>query len=70
MVAFAQLGENVVVKPLFGAEGRGLLRIDDENLAWRTFRTLARQAAVLAQGHAELLCVLVNAGHLYLEEAP
>ena len=31
---------------------------------------LARQAAVLAQGHAELLCVLVNAGHLYLEEAP
>ena len=31
---------------------------------------LARDAAALAQGHAQLLCALVNAGHLYLEEAP
>jgi 50S ribosomal protein L16 3-hydroxylase len=32
--------------------------------------TLARDAAALAQGQAVLLCALVNAGHLYLEEAP
>ena len=31
---------------------------------------LARDADALAQGHAQLLCALVNAGHLYLEEAP
>ncbi|MFV1964907.1 MAG: RimK family alpha-L-glutamate ligase [Pirellulaceae bacterium] len=45
--AFVELGGDVVVKPLFGGEGRGLLRVGDENLAWRTFQTLARLDAVL-----------------------
>jgi ribosomal protein S6--L-glutamate ligase len=34
---FAALGGDVVVKPLFGSEGRGLVRISDPELAWRTF---------------------------------
>jgi ribosomal protein S6--L-glutamate ligase len=45
--AFEQLGGDVVIKPLFGSEGRGMMRIDDPELAWRTFRTLERQQAVL-----------------------
>ena len=45
--AFDALGGDVVVKPLFGSEGRGMLRIDDVELAWRTFRTLERTGAVL-----------------------
>lgn len=44
---FAALGGDVVVKPLFGSEGRGMLRIFDEELAWRTFRTLERTGAVI-----------------------
>jgi ribosomal protein S6--L-glutamate ligase len=45
--AFSALGGDVVVKPLFGSEGRGMLRISDPELAWRTFRTLERTGAVL-----------------------
>jgi ribosomal protein S6--L-glutamate ligase len=45
--AFAALGGDVVVKPLFGSEGRGMQRISDPELAWRTFRTLERTGAVL-----------------------
>src|SRR5207245_11574521 len=45
--AFTTLGGDVVVKPLFGAEGRGLMRVADPELAWRTFRTLERSQAVL-----------------------
>ena len=44
---FEVLGCDVVVKPLFGSEGRGLLRISDKELAWRTFHTLERLSAVL-----------------------
>ncbi|MFQ3650002.1 MAG: RimK family alpha-L-glutamate ligase [Gemmataceae bacterium] len=44
---FAALGGDVVVKPLFGSEGRGMLRVSDPDLAWRTFRTLERTGAVL-----------------------
>jgi tetrahydromethanopterin:alpha-L-glutamate ligase len=44
---FEALGGDVVVKPLFGSEGRGLLRISDRELAWRTFHTLERLSAVL-----------------------
>jgi ribosomal protein S6--L-glutamate ligase len=36
-----------VVKPLFGAEGRGMVRVADPDLAWRTFRTLERLQSVL-----------------------
>ncbi len=45
--AFARLGGDVVVKPLFGSEGRGILRVSDPDLALRTFRTLERIDAVL-----------------------
>jgi ribosomal protein S6--L-glutamate ligase len=45
--AFARLGGDVVVKPIFGSEGRGMMRVADAELAWRTFRTLERQQAVL-----------------------
>ena len=45
--AFARLGGDVVVKPIFGSEGRGILRVSDPDLALRTFRTLERLQAVL-----------------------
>jgi ribosomal protein S6--L-glutamate ligase len=45
--AFAALGLDVVVKPLFGSEGRGMIRINDPEVAWRTFHTLERLQAVL-----------------------
>jgi RimK family alpha-L-glutamate ligase len=45
--AFAALGGDVVVKPLFGSEGRGMVRVSDPEMAWRTFRTLERMQSVL-----------------------
>jgi ribosomal protein S6--L-glutamate ligase len=45
--AFEALGGDVVVKPLFGSEGRGMVRISDPEMAWRTFRTLERTQCVL-----------------------
>ena len=45
--AFAELGGDVVVKPLFGSEGRGMVRVSDPELAWRTFRAIERTDAVL-----------------------
>jgi ribosomal protein S6--L-glutamate ligase len=47
MQAFAELGGDVVVKPLFGSEGRGITRLQDENLALRAFRMLEQLGAVL-----------------------
>jgi ribosomal protein S6--L-glutamate ligase len=47
MEALAQLGGDIVAKPLFGSEGRGMVRIDDADIAWRTFRTLERTDCVL-----------------------
>jgi len=47
MEAFDALGGDVVVKPLFGAEGRGIVRVSDPDLAFRTFRTLERIQSVL-----------------------
>lgn len=47
IAAFEMLGGDVVVKPLFGSEGRGILRVSDPDLAHRTFRTLSRLQAVL-----------------------
>jgi len=45
--AFQRLGGDVVVKPLFGSEGRGMVRVADAEIAWRTFRTLERTQSVL-----------------------
>jgi ribosomal protein S6--L-glutamate ligase len=47
LAAFDSLGGDVVVKPLFGSEGRGLMRISDRELAWRAFNTLERLGSVL-----------------------
>lgn len=38
--AFKQLGGDCVVKPVFGGEGRGVMRVQEEELAWYTFSTL------------------------------
>jgi tetrahydromethanopterin:alpha-L-glutamate ligase len=47
LAAFDALGGDVVVKPLFGSEGRGLIRISDKELAWRTFHALERLGAIV-----------------------
>jgi len=47
MEAFQTLGGDVVVKPIFGSEGRGIIRVSDPELALRTFRTLERIQAIL-----------------------
>ena len=45
--SFAALGGDVVVKPLFGGEGRGITRVDDEAIAQRVFKTLEQIGAVI-----------------------
>jgi len=45
--AFDSLGRDVVVKPLFGSEGRGITRITDVDLALRAFRMLEQLGAVI-----------------------
>jgi len=47
MAAFSLLGGDIVLKPLFGGEGRGVTRINDEAIALRVFKTLAPLGAVL-----------------------
>ena len=47
LLAFDQLGGDVVVKPLFGSEGRGIVRVSDPDLALRTFRTIERTQSIL-----------------------
>jgi ribosomal protein S6--L-glutamate ligase len=49
LAAFASLGGDVVVKPLFGAEGRGIARLADEALAQRAFSLLVQLGAVIYQ---------------------
>ncbi len=39
MLAFQEMGD-VIVKPLFGSEGKGMLRVNDEDTAYRLFRHL------------------------------
>jgi ribosomal protein S6--L-glutamate ligase len=47
--AFEQLGSDVVLKPLFGSEGRGMVRLTDPETAWRTFHVLERTGQVIYQ---------------------
>lgn len=47
MDAWEELGRDVLVKPLFGSEGRGIVRVTEEELAVRVFRTLTRIGSVL-----------------------
>ena len=44
--AFAELGGDVIVKPLFGSMGNGLVRIEDPDVAMRVFRALELERAV------------------------
>jgi ribosomal protein S6--L-glutamate ligase len=47
LLDFEALGRDVVVKPLFGSEGRGMFRISDPELARRAFLALERSGAVI-----------------------
>jgi ribosomal protein S6--L-glutamate ligase len=47
MNAFETLGRDVVVKPIFGGEGRGIMRVESEALALRVFNSLDTLASVL-----------------------
>lgn len=54
MSTFGLLGQDVVVKPLFGSEGRGMIHLTDSEIAWRTFKTLERiQAVIYLQKYIE-----------------
>jgi RimK family alpha-L-glutamate ligase len=46
MQAFDRLGGDVVVKPLFGAMGNGIVRVEDRDLAHRVFRALELERTV------------------------
>ena len=47
MHSFESLGSEVVVKPLFGGEGRGIARLTDPAIALRTFKMLEQLGAVI-----------------------
>ena len=44
--AFEELGGDVIVKPLFGAMGAGMTRVDDADVAHRVFHALELERAV------------------------
>jgi RimK family alpha-L-glutamate ligase len=46
MRAFERLGGDIVVKPLFGAMGSGIVRIEDRDVAHRVFRALELERTV------------------------
>jgi RimK family alpha-L-glutamate ligase len=45
MAAFEAMGD-VVVKPLFGSNGRGMVRVSDAEIAYRVFKALELERAV------------------------
>jgi ribosomal protein S6--L-glutamate ligase len=49
MAAFERLGRDVVLKPIFGSEGRGMVRLTDPETAWRTFHVLENTGQVIYQ---------------------
>ena len=58
IAVFDALGRDVVIKPLFGSEGRGLVRVTDVETAWRVTHALERIGAVLY-----LQAYVANPGH-------
>lgn len=46
IAAFAELSGDVVMKPLFGSEGRGIVRLSDEGIAIRAFKALEQIGSV------------------------
>ncbi len=47
MQAWRSLGNDAVLKPIFGGEGNGITRLTDEALAHRAFKMLTQNGAVL-----------------------
>lgn len=47
MAAYEQLGGDVVIKPIFGSEGKGLMRVTSQDEAWRACSMLCQLGAVL-----------------------
>ena len=47
MLAYSNLGGDVVLKPIFGSEGRGIARLQDEAMAERAFRMIEQLGGVL-----------------------
>lgn len=45
--AFRDLGGDAVIKPLFGSQGRGMMRVSDPDLADRAFGVLERLGSVI-----------------------
>lgn len=46
---FSELGDSVVIKPIFGGEGRGLMKVSDPDHADRIFRSLETMGSVIYQ---------------------
>jgi ribosomal protein S6--L-glutamate ligase len=47
LLAFEMLGRDCIVKPIFGGEGRGIVRVTDADMAWRVFSTLEQMQSVI-----------------------
>lgn len=47
MMGFESLGGDVVIKPIFGGEGRGVSRVSDPAIALHAFKLLSQNGAVL-----------------------
>ena len=45
--AWEALGGDCIVKPIFGGEGRGIVRVADSDMAWRVFSTLEQLQSVI-----------------------
>jgi RimK family alpha-L-glutamate ligase len=67
MRAFERLGGDIVVKPLFGAMGAGIVRVEDYDVAHRVFRALELertvyyvQRTIAAAGRRDLRALVVG----------
>ncbi len=66
MTAFEELGGDVVLKPLFGSEGRGMVRISDADIAYRTCRALELGRSIfylqayVPHGHRDIRAFVVG----------
>ena len=67
MRAFERLGGDIVVKPLFGAMGAGIVRVEDHDVAHRVFRALELertvyyvQRTIAAAGRRDLRALVVG----------
>ncbi|QDV27865.1 ATP-grasp domain-containing protein [Aureliella helgolandensis] len=47
MLAYEKLGGDVLIKPLFGGEGRGIVRVQCKDMAWRVLGSLQQIGQVL-----------------------